>query len=118
MIISDGKYKDNDYFMLAYRVLAYLYGCLKSGTKIRKKYLQPCHYPFEISRQYWNYVLTWLNTLGYISGVGFLRLPFEDESEVADVESITITPNGIEYLLSDHIMRSIAKQVGEDFRDK
>ena len=60
--LNVSKLKDNDYFMIVYRILAYLYGCLKSGQEIREKYLQPGDYPFEISPKYWNYVLTWLDT--------------------------------------------------------
>jgi hypothetical protein len=47
----------DDYFVLAYRVLAYLYDCLKGKKKLNPDYLKPLTKDFPIEEEYFNYVM-------------------------------------------------------------
>ena len=45
----------NDYFVIVYRVLKYLYDCLKKGEKPEAEYLVASTY--NIPENYWIYIL-------------------------------------------------------------
>ncbi len=90
----------NDYHVIAYRILAYLYACLKSGATPDKSELSPER--FGIEPKYWLYIIENLQAQEYISGVYIGRLLGGMPS--VKMDNITITPSGIEYLQSNSAM--------------
>ena len=57
----------NDYFVIVYRVLKYLYDCLKKGEKPEAEYLVASTY--NIPENYWIYILLSLINEEYIKGI-------------------------------------------------
>ena len=87
----------DDYFVIACRILAYLYACLKSDVKPEERELGPER--FGIGPGYWLYIIENLKEQGYISGVYIGRLLGGMPS--IRLDDIAITPAGIEYLDSN-----------------
>lgn len=83
----------NDYFVITYRFLSYLYMCFKAGNSPSSKYLSSG--AFGISTGYWTNIVKSLLHEGYIVG--------------AEVQDFTITQKGIEVLYSHPLIREAAK---------
>lgn len=94
----------DDFHVLAYRLLAYLYACLKSGEPPDLEYLQfnTCHFP--IGEAYWNYLLENLFLEGFITGVVLVPIPGQLDKGVKIQPNIRITPSGIEYMKENSSM--------------
>lgn len=90
----------DDYFVLAYRVLAYLYGCLKADEAPLAEAVSPD--ALGIGGGYWRYLMENLSGEGYLSGVQAQRCSVL-------VRGIQITPKGIEYLLENPLMGKAEK---------
>ena len=57
----------NDYFVIVYQVLKYLYECLKKGEKPEICYLTAAAY--NIPENYWQYIILSLITEEYVKGI-------------------------------------------------
>ncbi|MCD7773500.1 MAG: YjcQ family protein [Ruminococcus sp.] len=90
----------NDYFVIAYRILAYLYACLKSDVKVDTDEISPER--LNINLRYWLYILEHLQNDGYIEGVYIGKLLGGMPS--VKLEDIAITPSGIEFLQNNSTM--------------
>lgn len=109
MIISNGSIKKSrseamakdDYHILAYRLLAYLYACLKAGETPQSDYVQQ----FEICESYRNYLLENLSEEGYIKGVLLIRICGQAQPSIKISPYLQITPKGIEYLQENAMMK-------------
>ena len=78
----------NDYFVIVYRVLKYLYDCLKKGEKPEAEYLVASTY--NIPENYWIYILLSLINEEYIKGI---RVdPTKDGVIFVDLQEAIITP--------------------------
>lgn len=95
----------NDYHVIAYRILAYLYACLKQGEKPNLEYLKYDTDDFPIGKDYWYYILTQLFKEGYIDGAVFVPVLGETIKAVRITDKIMITPSGIEYLQNNSAMK-------------
>lgn len=94
----------NDYHVLAFRLLAYLYACLKSGEEPSHDYIRYGTDRFPIGEAYWYYLLTNLYNDGYISGVALIPIAGCPEKGVKLLPNLCITPKGIEYLQENSMM--------------
>lgn len=90
----------DDYFVLAYRILQYLYRCLKSGNSASHDALKPD--ALGVNARYGSYLLEHLAGDGYLSGV------YVDEQTVC-MGDVQITPRGIEYLMDGRMMKRAAR---------
>ena len=99
----------DDYFVLAYRFLSYLYACLKSGERPSWEYLNYGTKDFPIGEEYWNSLLGHLIDDGLIEGLVKIEyLSAKDEfKEISD--GVKITPKGIEYLQENSAMKKAAE---------
>ena len=88
----------DDYFVIAYQILSYLYQCLKNGADIDERMLQPDSRMLKVNERYWTYILFNLSEDGYIDGVDFCFLDGGKTPYVAGISDCMITPKGIEYL--------------------
>ncbi len=96
----------DDYHVLAYRILAYLYECLKQGMRPSTDYLSCDTKAFPVGESYWNYVLIHLLEEGYVEG--FFTVPIlRGEHGIKGMENIQITPKGIEYLQDNSKMKKV-----------
>lgn len=91
----------DDYFVLAYRILHYLYECFKAGEKADAELFGPS--ALGINNGYWVNLLESLTREGYITGVSFL-------SSFGSVQSVKIfdakiTQKGIEFLQENNSIK-------------
>jgi hypothetical protein len=89
----------DDYFVIVYKVLKYLYDCLKKSQKPNCSALRK---EFKIGDEYWLYIVSNLDTDGYVKGVVYA----EDTAFIYDT-SFMITPKGIEYLETNSVFAKI-----------
>lgn len=97
----------NDYFVLVYYILNYLYHCLKNDEDIKVGVVMLEEYPAYIEESYAAYVLKSMQEEGYIKGVDIINvssLGVGKKSMIKSVNNIEITPKGIEYLLDNSMM--------------
>lgn len=92
----------DDYFVIAYRIMTYLYACLKSGEQpdfnnIRADAL-------DISQNYWEYIIRHLYEDGYIEGVSLIPMVVRSTPEIKLNMDSMITPQGIDFLQNDSAM--------------
>lgn len=86
----------NDYHVIVYQILAYLYAQLKKGENIDAEFLRYEGKMFSIPYSYWLYIMTSLLNDGYVSGIRIT------EDAVIGLEKCMITPRGIEYICDDY----------------
>lgn len=97
----------NDYFVLVYYILKYLYHCLKNDEDIKVGIVMLEEYPVYIEESYAAYVLKSMQEEGYIKGVDIINvssLGVGKKSMIKSVNNIEITPKGIEFLLENSLM--------------
>ena len=93
----------DDYFVIVYQILAYLYQCLKKGVDVDANMIAHDSPNLNINKRYWLYVIDHLSEEGLIEGVVFAntfdgRVPYE-------MRKCTITPKGIAYLCENSFMK-------------
>lgn len=88
----------NDYHVIVYQILAYLYAQLKKGEAIDSEYLRYDGRMFSIPHSYWLYIMTSLSNDGYVSGIRVT------EETVIGLEKCMITPRGIDYICDDYAL--------------
>ena len=95
----------NDYFVVMYRLMMYLYNCLKDYqyvdlSKITPKYL-------GVNDRYFQYILINLVNDGYLMDDS----TYEDMNGLHVMESIMISPKGIAYLHENSTIAKVKKSV-------
>ena len=94
----------DDYFVIAAKILDYLYRCLKKGITPDPEQLSPD--ALGINESYWSYIFSNLMESGYIMGVISKRLLGSSDRQVKiQYSRIQITPAGIEYLMENSTMK-------------
>lgn len=106
----------NDYFVIAYRILSYLYECLKDGKAADITILSEDSEQLNISYRYWAYIFRHLYEEGYIEGISILPATGQVAPMVKIERSIMITPKGIEYLAENSTMAK-AKRFLKELKD-
>lgn len=104
----------DDYFVIVYQILAYLYQCLKKGNCVDSKMIKHDSPNLNINKRYWLYIIDHLSDEGFIEGVIFAdglecREPY-------DMSRCTITPKGIAYLCENSFMEK-AKAFLKDIKE-
>lgn len=90
----------NDYFVIAYRILAYLYACLKSDETPDESEISPAK--LDIKPGYWLYIMENMQLSGYITGVHIGKLI--GGAPAVKLADLKITPDGIAYLQENSTM--------------
>lgn len=93
----------DDYYVIAYKLLAYLYTQLKHGEAVDPQMISHDGQLFQINHSYWLYILENLQEQGYIRNIKFTK-PWGEDIIVSDLESCQITPAGIGYLLDNDLL--------------
>ncbi len=62
----------DDYFVIVYKLLKYLYDCLKASARPKQEALTPEFYGIE--DEYWEYIIRNLYKEHYVSGVTVTRM--------------------------------------------
>lgn len=105
----------DDYHVIVYKILAYLYTCLKEDKKIDPDMLMFDGKLFQINQQYWVYILYHLVQDGYITGLNNIKSGngYYIKGQLQDCE---ITPKGIDYLCENSLLEK-AKQFLKDIKE-
>lgn len=107
----------DDYHVIVYQILAYLYQCLKNGRDADVCILQ---YNSPLigakSAKYWNYIIVNMYEYGLITGVQFTELDGVYGKIPIDMTGCQITPTGIEYLCDNSFMEK-AKKFLKDIKE-
>jgi len=99
----------DDFYVIAYRLLKYLYDCLKKGKQANMEALDADF--FAIGDAYWEYIIRHLHTDGFIEGVTLVPALGKPEGAVKISPRITITPKGIQYLEENSMFQKIKSAV-------
>ena len=93
----------DDYHVVAYKILAYLYVQLKAGADIDPQCLAHEGRLFQINRRYWTYIMENLVKSGLVEGLDITR-PWGDAVIIDGLQNCRIIPAGIEYLCSNSFL--------------
>ena len=99
----------NDYFPVVFRILAYLYACLKAGEAPDIEYLKPDSEALLIYPAYWEYIMRHLLEDGYLEGVKLIPVAGRELPAVKLTPAVMITPKGIEFLQENSMMNKAKK---------
>jgi len=94
----------DDYFVIVYRLLKYLYDCLKRGKPPSPEVL--CADFFSVNEEYWQFILRTLFEDGYVSGL-FINSLLGGKPHATRLNQMEITPKGILYLDENSIFKRI-----------
>lgn len=99
----------DDYFVIAYQILSYLYQCLKKGTDVNPDMLASEGPLMEINQKYWTYIMDNLKNEGYIKGI--LVQHINNVTCINYLQRCQITPKGIEYLMDNTLLKKAADYI-------
>ncbi len=104
----------DDYFVIAYKILAYLYVQLKTGEDIDVVMLAAGGPLMKINEKYWTYIMENLQEQGYIRNVHLTWIG--GQKIITDYAQCEITPDGIAYLCDNSLMEKV-KQFLKDVKE-
>ena len=108
----------DDYHVIVYQILSYLYTQLKKGAAVEASYISNDSPYYRINERYWEYISRNLCQEGYIDGIYVKVQRYTDgqsETQIYGLEECQITPKGIEYL-SDNSFMNKAKEFFKDVK--
>ena len=96
----------DDFHVIVYQILAYLYQCLKRGEAVNPELLGVGSDYFKVNGQnlnerYWRYIIFNLQMMGLIEGIHFADIDNLGYLYPFHLDAAMITPEGIEYLTDD-----------------
>lgn len=94
----------DDYFVISYKLLKYLYDCLKRGMPPNTEVLNSDF--FSIKEEYWQYILRTLHDDGYIGGI-LMNALLGGKPYATRIDQAEITPKGIFYLDENSVFKKI-----------
>lgn len=103
----------DDYHVIVYKILAYLYMQLKAGAAVNQEMLEARGKLFDIPESYWQYIFNALYHEGYITGA---KVEPWGTGEIIVLTECQITPRGIEYLTDNSLMEKV-KAFLKDIKD-
>lgn len=106
----------DDYFVIVYQILSYLYQRLKKGELVNEKMLMHDSPLFRINEKYWAYIIYHMAKSNLIEGVAFIHIDGVDTPYPAEIEECRITPEGIAYLCENTFMEK-AKAFLKDIKE-
>lgn len=95
----------DDYQVIVYQVLAYLYQCLKKDIEIEEKYLVSQGKLFNINSSYWSFIMSNLVEDGLVKGPTLKKVWGMKYPLIENLEDISITPKGIQYLTDNAFIK-------------
>ena len=104
----------DDYYVIVYKILAYLYCQLKQDQEVDEQMLAYDGKLFKINRGYWLYIFEHMIKQGYIEGL-YIEKAWGREQIILGWDSCRITPDGIAYLIDNSLLEK-AKQFLKDVK--
>lgn len=103
----------DDYFVLVYKILSYLYAVLKEGRPPEEKLLRHDSPLLGVNEVYWAYIMEHLVQDGFVSGL-IITPAWGGAKVVSELDHCQITPDGIAYLMENSLLakaRELLKDV-------
>ena len=104
---SENHIKKDDYNLITYKVLAYLYGVFKRVITFDDVVFVELMHLGEINKRYFIDILRYLQMEGYIQGLSFTKAWANEYILISDYSDMVITHKGIQYLLENNSMKQI-----------
>lgn len=104
----------DDYHVIVYQILAYLYTKLKEGEPVDPRMISHDSHYLEINEKYWLYIMENLFKYGYISGITVTKA-WGNSFFISGLENCEITPLGIEFLCENSFLKK-AKEFLKDIK--
>ena len=105
----------DDYHVVVYQILSYLYQCLKLGKKIDEKCINNNNIYISINVEYWKYIIVNMMEQELITGVSCDKT-WDGQIIISDLGNAQITPKGIEFLCDNSFMEK-AKHFLKDIKE-
>ena len=99
----------NDYFVIVYKVLGYLYDCLKRGNDPDLNYLEQIFEVANVGADYSDYIYGSMYKDGLIQGIALISMRNKKFQGIKFLPDFSITPIGIEYLQNNSSMAKAAE---------
>ena len=106
----------DDYHVIVYQILSYLYQKLKKGEPVEAKNLEHNCKFFQINKDYWTYIMYHLQEMNLIEGLDFIEIDGADYPMPVGLGHCRITPIGIGYLC-DNSFKEKAKRFLKDVKE-
>lgn len=106
----------DDYHVIVYQILCYLYNKLKKGELPKAEMLKPDGDLFRVPELYWQYIVINLLKEGYVSGIDISEkenVMGDRAIDIRGLDHMQITPKGIEYLTDNSFMNKAKRLVQE-----
>ena len=103
----------DDYNVIVYRVLVYLYACMKRKIMFEKATFQEAVRKNVESDTYFADILRMMQDEGLIEGLTFAKAWGGDVILITDVEDAKITAAGIRYLQENSTMKKVGDMLKE-----
>lgn len=104
----------NDYHVVVYQILSYLYQCLKNDIQVDEKCINNDNKYISINLNYWKYIIINMVEQGLIRGVTITKT--WGDIVISNLADTQITPTGIEFLCDNSFMEK-AKQFLKDIKE-
>lgn len=105
----------DDFFVIAYKILSYLYECNKTG---KHPAIEDFNYHcamFSIPESYWQQIMGDLIDKGYISGASKVECTERSQPGIKINPGVAITMDGVEFLQENSKMKKVKDFLGEGF---
>ena len=102
----------DDYFVIVYKILTYLYTCLKNGEN-PDIYNVLTAESYGINQSYFDYIIAELLEAEYIKGVSTLNSLGRSKPLIKITGNIAIKPKGIEYLQENSAFAKVKNFIKE-----
>lgn len=97
----------DDYHVIVYQILAYLYVQLKKGEDVDGVKISVNSDLYSINKKYWEYVILNLSNEQYVRGITVIRT--DTGYIISNLDDAEITPKGIEYLTDKSFLKKAYK---------
>lgn len=105
----------DDYFVIVYKILEYLYRCMKAGKRPMPEDLAPPCQMYSIPESYWTQIMEELIDQEYVKGIN--KVPGLQMSGIKINPEAAITMKGVEFLQSNSKIEEAKKTAGESFQN-
>lgn len=97
----------DDYDVIAYKILVYLYGVMKRKITFQEASFNMIVSRAEVSEEYLTDILRLMQDEGLIEGVTAVRAWGNDYILASDISEISITASGVRYLKENSTMKKV-----------
>ena len=101
----------DDMHVIMYKILAYLYDCMKKGIQPQESQIRPGGIIGSIPELYWARIMEELSDNYLVKGIGIIHVYSGDI--IVNLNDPTVTFAGVEFLQENSMMKKAAKFLKE-----